>query len=205
MLLGTDDDDFKEDKGFSMRNLDKGVSVHSVMSKKIFSLDTNESSLKAAKIMNEHNIGSIIVTKNSNVTGIITERDLVKKVLASELNPGDVTVEEMMSSPIISIRPSASTIEAAKVMLKFNIRRLAVMENKTLVGIVTDRDIIAIAPELDTILNNLIEMNRETSIEKEADIYTGICTNCESFSRDLQYFNGMTICESCRDSLDYYD
>ncbi len=203
MLLGTDDD--REDEIYSMRDIKTEVSVHSMMSKQVFIIDINESSLKVAQEMKANSIGSIIVTDADNVVGIITERDLVIKVLAAEIDPAAITSGEIMSSPIITIKPSASTIDAAKLMVKSNIRRLAVMDNGNIVGLITDRDIMAISPGLDTILTNLIEMNREPAFEDREGMDTGICTNCGSFSRDLQLVNGMMLCESCRDSEGYYD
>ncbi|AEH59903.1 putative signal transduction protein with CBS domains [Methanosalsum zhilinae DSM 4017] len=204
MLLGTDDDD-REDEIYSIRDIETEVSVHSMMSKQVFTIDINESSLKVAQEMKANSIGSIIVTDTDEVVGIITERDLVIKVLAAEIDPAAINAGEIMSSPIITIKPSASTIDAAKLMVKSNIRRLAVMDNGNIVGLITDRDIMAISPGLDTILTNLIEMNREPAFEEREEMDTGICTNCGSFSRDLQLVNGMMLCESCRDSEGYYD
>jgi len=108
---------------------------------------------EASKIMGAQHIGSLIVEVEGVPTGIITERDLLSKVLAKNKDPKNVSVREVMSSPLITIEPSVSIKEAAQTMIAQK-GRLAVFRGKTLVGIVTTADLIKSLPESsETLLN----------------------------------------------------
>ncbi|MCX8154197.1 MAG: CBS domain-containing protein, partial [Candidatus Bathyarchaeota archaeon] len=84
----------------------------------------------------------IVIAENDKPIGIVTERDIIVKCLAKELNPREVKAKDIMSSPVISIEPDVEMLEAAKVMVSRMIRRLPVVENNKLVGIITTSDMI---------------------------------------------------------------
>ena len=94
-----------------------------------------------AKIMAEKDIGSVVVTHEDKIVGIITERDFVRKVLASGNNPAEITAGTCMSAPLISIDPDALLSEAAKIMSSNKVRRLAVIKEGKLHGMLTSSDI----------------------------------------------------------------
>jgi CBS domain-containing protein len=102
---------------------------------------------KAAKSMGERRIGSLVVLRESKPVGIVTERDLLSRVLALGLDPRTVRVERVMSSPLISINPSATIKEAAQKMMKTK-GRITVFENGRLVGIITASDLIKSMPKV---------------------------------------------------------
>ena len=106
-------------------------------------LDTIEQGLSvqyAANIMRERNRGSLIVLDSNKPVGIITERDIVRRLVADARDPQEVKVKDIMSTPLITIGPEATIEAAAKVMYENKIRRLPVVENDNLVGIVTTTD-----------------------------------------------------------------
>lgn len=104
-------------------------------------VDIATSTANVAKIMAEKDIGSVLVTHEDKIVGIITERDLVRKVLASAQNPAEITAGNCMSAPIISIDSEALLSEAAKVMSSNRVRRLAVIKDGKLQGMLTASDI----------------------------------------------------------------
>ncbi|MEM3118039.1 MAG: CBS domain-containing protein [Nitrososphaerales archaeon] len=107
-------------------------------------IDTIERGLSvafAAKVMKERARGSLIVTDGGNPVGIITERDLVRRVIAEDRSPSGTKVGDIMSEPLISVGPEATVQSAANVMYKNGIRRLPVIENYRLLGIVTATDL----------------------------------------------------------------
>lgn len=104
-------------------------------------VDIATSAANVARIMTEKDIGSILVTHEDKIVGIITERDLVRKVLASAQNPAEITAGNCMSAPIISIDSEALLSEAAKVMSSNKVRRLAVIKDGKLQGMLTASDI----------------------------------------------------------------
>lgn len=202
MALGTTND---LETDASIKEIEKEMSVKEVMTEKVITIDIEESALNAGKEMIKHNVGSIIVTKDGDAMGIITERDMVREIIIKNKKPEKVSVSEIMSSPLITAKPSTNVIDASKQMVKANIRRLAVMEAGDIMGMITDRDILTIAPGLNTILASLIEMNREQSIIPAEELEGGVCQRCNSYVNDLIVVNGRPLCESCRDEEQYYD
>ncbi len=117
--------------------------VKDVMINDLATLDISASIKDAAKLMDENNIGCIIVTKNQLPVGILTERDFVKRIAAKE-KPLSTVLEEVMSSPLIEIDPNETVWEAAQIMKINNIHKLPVKKDNQIVGIVTSTDLVKI-------------------------------------------------------------
>jgi CBS domain-containing protein len=91
--------------------------------------------------MLELKIGSVIVGDGGKFVGIVTERDLLEKVIAAGKDPAKITLGEVMSSPLITVETGAGLGEATSLMLQKNVRRLIATENGKIVGIFTQRDL----------------------------------------------------------------
>jgi CBS domain-containing protein len=117
--------------------------VKDVMINNVASLDSSSMIKDAAKIMDEKNIGCIIVTQKELPIGILTERDFVKRI-ASKEKPLTSPLDEVMSSPLISIDPDETVWEAAEQMKVNNIHKLPVIENDKVIGIITTSDLVEI-------------------------------------------------------------
>ena len=117
--------------------------VKDVMIDKVATLDASSMIKDAAKLMDEKNIGCVIVTQNDQPTGILTERDFVRRI-ASKEKPLTSPLEEVMSSPLISIDPDETIWEAAEQMKVKNIHKLPVIDNDKVVGIITTSDLVEI-------------------------------------------------------------
>jgi CBS domain-containing protein len=115
--------------------------VWEIMSKGITTVESNKTAASAAKKMADLGIGCLLVTRNGNVIGIITERDLIKKVLAKSLDPKEVSVENIMSQPLITVEPSTELGDVSKLMSEKGIKKLPVMDRGAPVGILTTTDI----------------------------------------------------------------
>lgn len=183
----------------------KDMLVKDTMSRNFSGVDSHSTVLEAARKIARSNTDSVIVTQNGDSLGIITGHDIIVKTVIKNVLPSEMTAGEIMSSPIITAKPSTDIIEAAEMMVKYNIRRLAVMENDSIVGMITDRDILAIAPGLTAILEGLIELNNENNICKETDIERGICQRCGALVDNLTAVNGLMLCEDCKEEEGYYD
>jgi len=116
-------------------------------------IDVKEGTLvsEAVKLMVQHKAGSLLVRRDENAllgptAGIITEADLVEKVLSKGLNPKRIAVENIMSTPIITVDSRTSLDEAVETMIRKNIRRLPVEEKGKIIGIIVDRDIVRAIP-----------------------------------------------------------
>ncbi|MEJ2260114.1 MAG: CBS domain-containing protein [Nitrosopumilaceae archaeon] len=117
--------------------------VKDVMIDKVATLDSLSMIKDAAKLMDEKNIGCVIVTQNDQPAGILTERDFVRRI-ASKEKPLTSPLEEVMSSPLISIDPDETIWEAAEQMKVKNIHKLPVIDNDKVVGIITTSDLVEI-------------------------------------------------------------
>jgi len=115
--------------------------VRDFMMKEVLTIEPTQSVLQAAILMTEKGEGSIVVIEGGAVKGIVTERDLLFKVTAKHLDPATLKVAEIMSSPLISIDPQASIREATKIMIDNKIRRLAVITDGALVGMISVWDV----------------------------------------------------------------
>ena len=117
------------------------MKVHEAMTKNPVTVKPNSSVQDVAKIMSEKKIGSIIISGNGELSGILTERDLVRKVLAMGKDPKSVKVKEIMSKPVVRINENSDLLDASELMKKKNIRRLVVVDKtKKIVGILSTND-----------------------------------------------------------------
>ncbi len=99
--------------------------------------------LAAAKEMNTRRIGALVVTDGDNVVGIFTERDILTRVVAAELDPGKTSVGQVMTSPVACCQLDTTLEECKEVMTRERIRHLPVVEQSELAGIVTSGDLLA--------------------------------------------------------------
>lgn len=115
-------------------------SVREIMSQNVATVSPNQTIQEAAQLMSQHNIGSIPVVENGQVKGIITDRDITLRTTA-EGRDNNIPVSHVMTSTIVSGSPDMSVEEAANLMSQNQIRRLPIVENNNLVGIVSLGDI----------------------------------------------------------------
>jgi len=118
------------------------MKVNEVMQNNIVSVSTTASIQDAAKLMADANIGCILVTENARFVGIVTERDLLKKVVAIGSDPTKETVKKVMSSPLITIDANEDIETANNMMEKNRIRRLPITINGKIEGIITSRTVL---------------------------------------------------------------
>jgi len=115
--------------------------VSAIMSTDVATIQAQSTVQQAAGIMHSHNISCIVALAGDQVKGILTERDLLKRVVVPQKEVGSVRVEEVMSCPVTTIHPDYSIFGAFKTMDKMHVRRLVVLEDDRLSGVVTQTDI----------------------------------------------------------------
>jgi CBS domain-containing protein len=143
-----------------------------VMVREVVTIDENVSVKEAVDIMNQFEIGSIIATRKGKAVGIITERDLLKRIVAECKNAKKTMVKDIMSSPLIVIAPNMDLEEAARLMFEKKIKKLLVIDQNRLVGLVSLTDIARFQPEVIKILKELsATQNTPKSIKKVLDYY----------------------------------
>jgi CBS domain-containing protein len=136
------------------------VLVRDVMSKDVKVVRPDTTIKEAVATMNKFNIGSIIVMQSDKPVGIITERDVLRRIIELSLAPEIQTARHVMTSPITTINETASIEEAAKLMAKKKIKRLPVINDGKLVGILTYTDIVFKVPTLLSVLEEIIRPYR---------------------------------------------
>jgi len=181
--------------------------VKDIMTSPVIITTEDASANKVAKIMLDNKVGCVIVTnKAGKPLGIITERDLVVRVLAKNVNPSTTKAADFMTSPLVTIDPEAAINDAAKRMSRLDIRRLAVMYKDNLVGIISSKDILDVMPELLEIMQERTRIEGaggpEANEEAEEAPLSGYCDRCGVYSENLKDANGQSLCEDCRIELE---
>lgn len=118
------------------------MEVKDIMSKDIVIADLNDTIMEVAKLMAHHNIGCIPVTEDgSKVLGVITDRDIILSLAKYELDPSNTSASSIMSNKVYSVKPDADLKDALDVMKKQRVRRLPVIENDMLLGMISLGDV----------------------------------------------------------------
>lgn len=124
------------------------LEVQDVMVRKVISVEANSSLEEIVTLMNKHEIGCMVVCKNQCPVGIITERDLLKRVLASSPELQHIKVEQIMSAPVKTGAPDMELEQAVKLMVEQKIKKLPIAQDGKLVGLITLTDILRFQPQL---------------------------------------------------------
>ena len=117
--------------------------IKDIMINDLAVLDISATIKDAANLMDEKNIGCIIISKENLPIGIITERDFVKRIAAKEKSL-TLSLEKVMSSPLIAINPDETVWEAAQIMKTNNIHKLPVLQDNKIIGIITTTDLVKV-------------------------------------------------------------
>jgi len=132
------------------------VLVRDIMSKHVRVVRLDSSVKEVVATMNKFDIGSIIVVQGDRPVGIITERDILRRVVEPCLAPEILVARQVMTSPLVTIKETASLDEAAGLMAKKKVKKLPVMNKEKLVGIVTFTDIVTKVPAMLSMLEELL-------------------------------------------------
>ncbi len=118
------------------------VPVKKIMTKNVLRIDAKITVKEAAKIMKTKKIGCLLVEKDKEIIGIITETDMVRRLVAEERDSTSTSVKQIMSSPLFTIDAERSIIDANDMMDKKHVRHLAVTEEGRVVGVLSCRDVM---------------------------------------------------------------
>lgn len=146
--------------------------VEDVMVREVITIDENATVKEAVEVMNKFEIGCVIAVKKGKAVGIITERDLLRRVIAETLDANKTKVNQVMSSPLVVVEPSTDLEEAVKLMFQMKIKKLPVVQDKRLVGLVSLTDIARFQPRVIEVLKKLaVRQETPKSIKKVLDYY----------------------------------
>ena len=133
------------------------IPVRDIMTIRVKTAKTDSTIMEVVRKMNKFDVGSIIILDSAaKSVGIITERDVLRKIVEPQLPPDAVKAMQIMSSPLVAIGSDAGVEQAARLMIERKIKKLPVVEGGKLVGIVTSMDIMRTEPKLISQLGELI-------------------------------------------------
>ena len=175
-----------------------GITVMDAMTQAPIVLSPLDSIKHCAEEMERHHVSTIIVEKNKKALGVISEQDIVRKILAKGLDPYRMKLEEVMEKEIITIKPGADIFEALMKMRDLNIRHLPVIDEGKFMGLLTLKDILKIEPQLFELMVEKFELREEQKKPiNRIGKREGICNTCGEYAEELKRKDGVLVCEAC--------
>jgi signal-transduction protein with cAMP-binding, CBS, and nucleotidyltransferase domain len=172
------------------------------MSSPVITIKEADSVLAAAKLMKKNEIGCVVVVgKTGEPKGLITERDVVRRVSAFDLLPSKVQAGKSMTKPPATIEATANVTEAAKKMRELKIRRLIVLKGGKVKGIITSNDIVDITPALIDVMAEKSQISPVERIKETAPL-SGYCDRCGSWADELKSHDGQFLCDDCQSEIE---
>ncbi|WP_408959092.1 cyclic nucleotide-binding/CBS domain-containing protein [Natrinema sp. 74] len=200
--------------------MESELSVRDVLTNEYVGVSESDSILETVRLMREERTSCALVVRGTDPVGIVTEWDVLGLV-ADEDDPAGTTVEEAMTAPVIAVGPDRSLTDVATTMARQNIRNVVVEDEDGLVGLVTQRDVIAAAGSFRATMTPVrsseppLDRDREVAdattarateaddarlVPNGGDEYTtqGVCEACGSLADALWDANGQLVCADCR-------
>ncbi|MGC9309236.1 MAG: CBS domain-containing protein [Candidatus Nanoarchaeia archaeon] len=182
--------------------METGIKVGDLMTRNFIYVNPDTNLKECSKTMVKKRVGSLIVKENNKLKGILTEKDILWAIVKkSKKHLSEIKAKDLMKRKVITIKPSADITEAMKKMKKKKLRRLPVIENKKVIGIITTNDILKIEPSLFELFAENMKIKEESDKLKQTEkIRThrkqGECESCGEQGL-LFYEDGMWICADC--------
>jgi CBS domain-containing protein len=176
------------------------VLVKEIMAKPVYTIDIKKTAEDAAKVMRKTRRGFLVVIKNKNPVGCISDSDLIDKVMTKSIVARKIKVDKLMGGPVVFVEPDEDVLSVVKKMKRSNVHRMPVINKGRIVGIISLSDIAKSSPEMLELLEYRTKM-KTLPFEIEEETTSGICDNCENYSDDLLRTNDQWLCESCRQEM----
>lgn len=174
------------------------------MTRNFVSLAPKATLHECAKKMARERVDSLIISEGKRLKGILTARDILWAITKKPgLDMKKIRGIDIAARKLAVIKPSADISQAIEKMQSSNFRRLPVMSNSELIGVVTLKDILAVEPQLYAEMRSLMDVREEElKLEKADSLYSmeGLCENCGALS-DLLRVEGNLLCTDCRDEM----
>ncbi len=178
-----------------------GITVGDAMNQMPVKVPLEWDLVRCAKIMKKAKVGSVLVVRSNKLVGLITEKDIVSKVVARNKDPKKIKAKQIMTKKLITVEPNIDVESAMRLMKIEEVRRLPVIgKDKTLLGLLTIKDIMHIQ-------SYIYEFKKEKPIigkmkKRKQRYLEGVCESCGIYGR-LYDVDGSLLCESCRDNEGY--
>ena len=177
--------------------LPEKIKISEIMSHPVIVINEDETIHDAAITLRKNNIRGLVVVKDKDVQGMLTDKDIVSKIVAENLKPRDFFVKDIMTSKLIIVSPEETIADVSKKMYANGVGRIPIVDAKeNLLGIVTETDIIKVCPAMVEVLHEkaIIE---EAPFGHERKLMDGRCEECGNAYTDLVDVQGLWLCRSC--------
>jgi CBS domain-containing protein len=172
------------------------LKVGDVMTHGAIYVRPQESVQRVAEIMKNNDIDSVIVIEKGRGVGIITDRDIINKIVAEGKDPIMTPVSEVMTSPLVTVSPNEDIDKAMRKMRDKNIRRLVVTKNDNIIGVLSEFDLVRVEPAMHTLIKEHSKLDI-ADLPSPTGTISGVCESCENYSENLMAINGKLLCEDC--------
>lgn len=173
------------------------VKIKEIMKKSVVTIDPDLTLADVAKIMTNNRVGSVIVMENSKPVGIVTDDDIVGSIARGQ-DPKKIKIKKLKKRMrFVTTSPDEDVFKVSKKMVKNGVKRIPVLKDGKLVGIVSDKELLLMSPELIEVLSEKLKM-RVDSVARFDQSISGICERCEAYSDELKNVGGRWLCEGCR-------
>lgn len=172
------------------------VKVKEIMKKYVITVDPEATLADVSRIMTNNRVGSLVVMKGNKPVGIVTDSDIVS-VVAEGKSAKRVKIKDLKKAKFISATPNDTMLHVIKLMVKNGVKRVPIIENGKLEGIVSDKEILLVSPELIEVLSEKLRA-RVGMVARPRQTISGICENCGNYSDELKNMGGKWFCEDCR-------
>ena len=176
-----------------------GIKILDAMTTNPVTIEVNSSLQDCAKLMAKRHIGGMIVTDKEELAGILTEQDMVRKVIAKGKDTSKIKVKDIMENVLYRVSPGKDVYEAIALMNEKNVRHLPVVDSGNFVGLLTIKDILKIEPQLFDFVVAKFELKEEG---KKPIFHgtgeDGICELCGRFTSKILSIGGSRTCVECK-------
>ncbi|RLG16507.1 hypothetical protein DRN62_03495 [Nanoarchaeota archaeon] len=181
-----------------------GILAREVMTRKPITISPDATVYDAVKKMVRNRVGSVLVVEGKKLLGILTYGDVMKRIILAGKSPKRTKVSKVMTKRCICVEPWDDLYDVVRVMYEKDVKRLPVVEDGKLVGLVTIKDIIRVEPH---VLDVLIEKIRVREPERKPlfrghEYNAGVCEICGNYSDKLEFKGGMWVCPKCSEEME---
>ncbi len=175
-----------------------GITAGEIMHKGVLTIRGTVSVKEVAEALKKAKVGGLIVTENGKSVGIITEGDIVQKVVAEGKDPEKTKASDVMSTPLRTVKKSMDIEDLARIMRDAGVDRLPVTgEHGKIIGMITERDLVKTEPALIKITREEAEIGSGV-LEPSQEYLSGECESCGNYSTQLVLTSQGLLCPECR-------
>jgi CBS domain-containing protein len=172
------------------------VELNEIMTDGVIAIEKDKTVVEAAEELRNEGIRGLVVVDDGEAVGVVVCRDITYQVVASQKDPEETQIKEIMSTDLIVAEVDEVLNDVAMAMAQNDISRVPVVRGDMLVGIVTQSDILRAWPGFAEIIGEEMEMDAPAS--PRTDTFEGTCEKCENYSEELVEVDGLALCSECR-------